>query len=68
MLISGNCGIGHDTVIGDYSSVLWGSNFSGYDTVGESCFIGVGSKVMQEAHIKDGEKINFGCNCNKKSC
>ena len=47
VIISGNCGIGHDTAIGDYSSVLWGSNFSGYDTVGESCFIGMWTKVVQ---------------------
>lgn len=60
VLISGNCGIGHDTVIGDYSSVLWGSNFSGYDTVGESCFIGVGSKVIQGIDISKENKISAG--------
>ena len=60
VLISGNCGIGHDTVIGDYSSVLWGSNFSGYDTVGESCFIGVGSKVIQRIDISKENKISAG--------
>lgn len=53
VLLSGNCGIGHDTVIGDYSSVLWGSNFSGYDNVGESCFIGVGTKVIQGINISN---------------
>lgn len=51
VIISGNCGIGHDTVIGDYSSVLWGSNFSGFDTVGEECFIGVGTKIIQGIKI-----------------
>ena len=60
VLISGNCGIGHDTVIGDYSSVLWGSNFSGYDTVGESCFIGVGTKVIQGINISKENKISVG--------
>lgn len=60
VLISGNCTIGHDTVIGDYSSVLWGSNFSGYDTVGESCFIGVGSKVIQGIDISKENKISAG--------
>lgn len=60
VLISGNCGIGHDTVIGDYSSVLWGSNFSGYDTVGESCFIGVGTKVIQGINISKENKISAG--------
>lgn len=60
VLISGNCTIGHDTVIGDYSSVLWGSNFSGYDTVGESCFIGVGTKVIQGININKENKISAG--------
>ena len=60
VLLSGNCGIGHDTVIGDYSSVLWGSNFSGYDNVGESCFIGVGTKVIQGINISDENRISAG--------
>lgn len=60
VIISGNCGIGHDTVIGDYSSVLWGSNFSGYDVVGEECFIGVGTKIIQGINISDGNRLNVG--------
>ena len=60
VLISGNCGIGHDTVIGDYSSLLWGSNFSGYDTVGESCFIGLGTKVIQGINISKENNISAG--------
>lgn len=60
VIISGNCGIGHDTVIDDYSSVLWGSNFSGFDTVGEECFIGVGTKVTQGVKIGNGRRISTG--------
>lgn len=60
VLLSGNCGIGHDTVIGDYSSVLWGSNFSGYDNVGESCFIGVGTKVVQGVKLSDEYIVDTG--------
>lgn len=60
VLISGNCTIGHDTVIGDYSSVLWDSNFSGYDIVGEGCFIGVGTKVIQGIDINKESKISAG--------
>lgn len=58
VIISGNCGIGHDTVIGDYSSVLWGSSFSGYDVVGEECFIGVGTKVAQGVRIADSRRVS----------
>lgn len=60
VLINGNCTIGHDTVIGDYSSLLWGSNFSGYDTIGESCFIGLGTKVIQGINISKENKISAG--------
>ena len=42
VIISGNCGIGHDTAIGDYSSVLWRRYFSEYNKIDECCFIGVG--------------------------
>lgn len=60
VLISGNCGIGHDTVIGDFSSVLWGSYFSGFDVVGEECFIGVGTKVSQGVRVADRRVISTG--------
>ena len=60
VIISGNCGIGHDTVIGDYSSVLWGSSFSGYDVVGSECFIGVGTNVVQSISIGNGSRVNAG--------
>ena len=60
VIISGNCGIGHDTVIGDYSSVLWGSNFSGFDIVGEECFIGIGTKIIQGINIGSIRKIGAG--------
>lgn len=60
VVISGNCGIGHDTVIGDFSSVLWGSCFSGFDIVGQECFVGVGTKVAQGVSIANGRRISTG--------
>lgn len=60
VVISGNCGIGHDTVIGDFSSVLWGSYFSGYDVVGEECFVGVGAKFIQGIKVGSGRKVEVG--------
>lgn len=59
-LISGNCGIGHDTVIGDYSTVLWGSNLSGYNIIGKEVFIGVGVTIVQSTNIDDGTKVDAG--------
>ena len=60
VVISGNCGIGHDTVIGDFSSVLWGSCFSGFDVVGEECFVGVGAKFIQGIKVGSGRKVEAG--------
>lgn len=60
VIISGNCGVGHDTVIGDYSSVLWGSSFSGYDVIREECFIGVGCKIAQGIDITSGSRVVTG--------
>ena len=60
VVISGNCGIGHDTVIGEFSSVLWGSCFSGYDVVGEECFVGVGAKSIQGIKVGSRRKIRAG--------
>jgi len=58
--ISGNCGIGHDTVIGDFSSILWGANLSGYDFVGKEVFIGVGVNIIQNIKIDDGIRVGAG--------
>ena len=60
VVISGNCGIGHDTVIGNFSSVLWGSCFSGFGVIGEECFIGVGTNIAQGVRIGDGRRISTG--------
>ena len=60
VVISGNCGIGHDTVIGDFSSVLWGRCFSGFDVIGEECFIGVGTKIAQGVSISKCRRISTG--------
>ena len=60
VIISGNCGIGHDVVIGDYSTLLWGTNLSGYDTIGNEVFIGVGVKIIQNITVRDKANINVG--------
>ena len=58
MLISGNCGMGYDTVIGDYSSLLWGSNFSEYKKISKFCFIGIGIKLIQRTNISRNIIVN----------
>lgn len=60
VIISGNCGIGHDTKIGEYSSILWGSNFSGYDVVEDECLIGIGTSVIQGIEVGKDSRIGAG--------
>lgn len=60
VLISGNCGIGHDTEIRDYSSVLWGCKFSGYNVIKEQCFIGIGASIAQGVNVETMSKVEIG--------
>lgn len=60
VLISGNCSIGHDTTIEDYSSILWGSNFSGYNNIGKNCTIGVGVILKSNCKVCNNSTIEAG--------
>lgn len=60
VIVSGNCGIGHDSIIGDYSTLLWGVNLSGYDNIGEEVFLGVGVNVIQKISIENKTRIKAG--------
>ena len=41
------CGIGHDAVIGAYSSLYWNVSLSGFVRLGEGCVLGSKSTVIQ---------------------
>ncbi len=47
------CGIGHDSIIGDFSSLYWNVNISGNVKVGEGCVLGTKTTVIQG--LKVGE-------------
>jgi len=51
VIISSKCGIGHETVIGNYSSILWNVNISGHVKIEEGCLIGSGSTIIQGKSI-----------------
>lgn len=53
--INPGCGIGHDAVIGAYSTLLWRVNISGAAEIGEGCLIGTGATVLQ------GIKVGRDC-------
>ncbi|MPQ42271.1 acetyltransferase [Clostridium tarantellae] len=60
VLISSKCGIGHDTVIKDYVSLLWNVSVSGFDTIEEGVLMGSGSTVIQSKTIGQGAVIGAG--------
>lgn len=49
------CTVGHDAVIGDFSSLMPGCNISGEVVIGESVFMGTGSKIIN--------RVKVGCGC-----
>ena len=60
VIVSPKCGIGHDSKIKDYVSLLWNVNVSGNDIIEEGVMMGTGSTVIQEKHIKKGAIIGAG--------
>lgn len=60
VIISPKCGIGHDSVIKDYSSLLWNVNISGADIIEEGVLIGSGATVIQNKTIGKGSIIGAG--------
>lgn len=60
VLISPKCGIGHNSVIKDYASLLWNVNISGSDTLEEGTFVGSGATLVQEISIGREALIGAG--------
>ena len=58
--INPGCGVGHDAVIGDYTTLMWRVNISGAVQVGEGCMIGSGATVLQGKTIGAGSIIGAG--------
>lgn len=60
VIISPKCGIGHDTIIEDYVSLLWNVNISGNDYIEEGVLFGSGSTIIQGKRVKQGSVIGAG--------
>ncbi len=58
--INPGCGIGHDAVIGDFTTLMWRVNISGAVTVGEDCLVGTGAVILQEKRIAAGCTVGAG--------
>ena len=52
--------IGHDTVLGDFCTVMPSVDISGNVTVGEGTLIGVGSSILQGKRIGAGATVGMG--------
>ena len=60
VIVSPKCGIGHDSIIKDYVSLLWNVNISGNDVIEEGVLIGSGATVIQGKKIGQEAIIGAG--------
>lgn len=60
VIVSPKCGIGHDSIIKDYVSLLWNTNVSGHDIIEEGVLMGSGSTVIQGKVIGEGAIVGAG--------
>ena len=60
VIISPKCGIGHDSVVKDYVSILWNVNISGFDVIEEGVLVGSGATIIQGRNVGKGAIIGAG--------
>jgi sugar O-acyltransferase (sialic acid O-acetyltransferase NeuD family) len=51
VILNLSCTVGHDTIIEDYSSFMPSVNISGEVKIGNSVFVGTGSKIINKVEI-----------------
>jgi len=59
-IVNPNCFIGHDTVLEDFVSLMPGSNLAGEINVGEGCYFGLNSCVINRTNIGKWSIIGAG--------
>lgn len=57
--------IGHDVVVGSYSSIMPNVSISGFVKVGEGCFIGSGARILQNLSIGNNATVGAGAVVNR---
>lgn len=60
VIVSPKCGIGHDSIIKDYVSLLWNVNISGFDVIEEGVLVGSGATIIQDKKVGNGATIGAG--------
>lgn len=60
VLINLNCTIGHDSSVGNFSSLMPGVNVAGEVAIGESALIGSGSTILNRLIVGDNSVVGMG--------
>lgn len=60
VIVSPKCGIGHDTIIEDYVTLLWNVNVSGAERIRQGATLGSGSTIIQGLEIGKNSFIGAG--------
>lgn len=60
VILNLDCTVGHDAIIGDYSTILPSVNISGNTNIGNLVSMGTGSFIIQGASIGDNSIIGAG--------
>ena len=60
VIISPKCGIGHDTLIEDYVTLLWNVNVSGAERIRQGATLGSGSTIIQGLEIGRNSFVGAG--------
>ncbi len=60
VILNLNCTVGHDTIIGNYSSFMPNVNISGEVVIKESVFAGTGVKIINQLEIGENTVIGAG--------
>lgn len=60
VIVSPKCGIGHNSKVSDYVSLLWNVNVSGYDIIEEGSLIGSGATIIQNKVIGKDSIVGAG--------
>lgn len=58
--VNPGCGIGHDVVLGDYSSLYWNVTLSGNVNIGEGCEIGSKADIIPKINVGKWSIIGAG--------
>lgn len=60
VILNLGCTVGHDTVIGDFSSFMPSVNISGEVNIGEAVYVGTGVKIINQLEIGTESVVGAG--------